>query len=147
MLNFLVIVHNATKGFNTMEIKLTEDGENLSVTINPVKKIKEDFNQKRMSVLNRAVGLLKEVNEVPTTVVEPSKQDTVGMVVTKTLACSSPKERMLMKKKINDILFEAEFHGSEQATGHIELSSYNPLYGVPVARATEQYSPSQFSTL
>jgi len=52
---------------------------------------------------------------------------------------------------IYDILFEAtcKFHGSEQTTGHIELSSYNPiiLYGAPAARAAEQYFSRQFSTL
>jgi len=55
---------------------------------------------------------------------------------------------MLTKKKINDILLEAEFHSSEQTTtGHIELSSYNPIHGAPVAKVAEQYFPSQFSTL
>ena len=99
-----------------------------------------------MSLLDRAVGILKEVNEAPTAA-ELFEEDAFGMVVAKTLARLSPQERMLMKKKINDILFEAEFHGSEQiTTGHIELSSYYPMYEAPVARAAEQYCSSQFST-
>ena len=93
-----------------------------------------------MSVLDRAVGILKEGNEGPSTAVELSEEDAFGMVVARTLARLSPRGR------INDILFEAEFHGSEQTTGHVELSSYNPIYGAPVARAAEQYFSSQFST-
>ena len=38
MLKFLVIVYNATKGFDTMKIKLTEDDENVSPAITPTKK-------------------------------------------------------------------------------------------------------------
>ena len=72
------------------------------------------------------------MNEAPTTAAELSEEDAFGMVVARTLARLSPRERMLTKKKINDILFEAEFLGSEQiTTGHIELSSYNPIYGAP----------------
>ena len=148
MLKFLVIVQTATKGFDTMKIKLTtEDDENESpAAMTPTKKTKEDLERKKMSLLDRAVGILKEVNEAPTAA-ELSEEDAFGMVVAKTLARLSPRERMLAKKKINDILFEAEFHGSEQiTTGHIELSSYNPMYGAPVARAAEQYCSSQFST-
>ena len=146
MLKFLIIVHNATKGFDTMKIKLTEDDENESPAITPTKKTKEDFDRKRMSVLDRAVGILQEVNEAPATAAELSEEDAFGMVVARTLARLSPRVRMLTKKKINDILFEAEFHGLEQTTGHIELSSYNPMYGAS-ARAAEQYFPNQFSTL
>ena len=151
MLKFLIIVHNATKGFDTMKITLPEDHENESPGITPTKKTKEDFDRKRMSVLDRAVGILKEVNEAPTTTAELSEEDAFGMVVARTLARLGPRERMLTKKKINDILFEAEFHVSEHTTGHMELSSqlssYNPMYVAPVARAAEQYFSNQFSTL
>jgi len=149
MLKFLVIVQNATKGFDTMKIKVTtEDNENESpATMTPTKKTKEDFDRKRMLLLDRAVGILKEVNEAPTPAAKLSEEYTFGMVVARTLARLRPRERILTKKKINDILFEAQFHGSEQiTTGHKELSSYNPKYGAPVARAAEQYFPSQFST-
>ena len=89
----------------------------------PTKKIKVDFDRKRMTLLDRAVGILKEVNEAPTTAAQLSEEDAFGMVVARTLPLLSPQERMLTKKTINDILFEAEFHGSEQiTTGHIELS-------------------------
>ncbi|XP_068707610.1 uncharacterized protein [Montipora foliosa] len=149
MLKFLIIVNNATKGFDTMKIKVTQDDENEfpPATMTP-KKTKVGFDRKRMTLLDRAVGILKEVNEAPTTAAELSEEDMFGMVVARTLARFSPQERMLTKKKINDILFEAEFHGSWQiTTGHIEFISYNPIYGAPVARAAEQYFPSQFSTL
>ena len=132
-----------------MKIKVTtEDDENDSpATMTPTKKTKEDLDRKRMSLLDRAVGILKEVNEAPTPAAELSEKDAFGMVVARTLARLSPRERMLTKKKINDILFETEFHGSEQiTTGRIELSSYNSTYGAPVARAAEQYFPGQFST-
>lgn len=146
MLKFLVIVHNSTKGFDTMKaIKVTEDDENESpATMTPMKKTKEDFNRKRMTLLDRAAG---EVNEAPATAAELSEEEAFGVVVARTLARLSTRKRMLTKKKINDILFEAEFHDSEQTTtGHVELSSYNPIYGAPLARAAE-YFPTQFSTL
>ncbi|XP_068742354.1 uncharacterized protein [Montipora capricornis] len=113
MLKFLIIVNNATKGFDTMKIKVTQDDENEfpPATMTP-KKTKVDFDHKRMTLLDRAVGILKEVNEAPTTAAELSEEDTFGMVVARTLARFSPQERMLTKKKINDILFEAEVHGS-----------------------------------
>ena len=148
-LKFLVIVHNATKGFDTMKaIKVTEDDENESpATMTPTKKTKEDFNRKRMTLLDRAVRVLKEVNEAPATAAELSEEEAFGVVVARTLARLSTRKRMLTKKKINDILFEAECHGSEQTTtGHVELSSYNPIYGAPLARAAE-YFLTQFSTL
>lgn len=69
----------------------------------------------RESLLDRAVGILKEVNEAPTPTVELSEEDTFGMVVAR-------------------CLFEAKFQ---------ELNSY-PTYGAPVARAAKQYFPSQF---
>lgn len=150
MLKLLFIVHNATKGFDTMKtVKVTKDDENESpATMTPTKKTKKDFDRKRMTLLDRAVGVLKEVNEAPATAAEFSEEEAFGLVVARTLARLSTRERMLTKKKINDILFEAEFHGSEQiTTGHLELSSYNPIYGAPVARAAEQYFPTQFPTL
>ena len=125
MLKFFIIVQNATKGFDTMKMKVAQDDENESppATMTPTKKTKEDFDRKRMTLLDRAVGILKGVNEAPTTAAELSEEDAFGMVVARTLARLSLRERMLMKKKINDILFEAEFHGSEQiTTGHrVEL--------------------------
>lgn len=139
MLKFLIIVNSATKGFDTMEVKSTEDAENESPAITPTKKTKGDLERKRMSVLDRAVGILKEVHEAPTTAPELTEEEAFGMVVARTLARLSPRERMLTKKKINDILFAAEFQGSEQGTGHVELSSYNPIYGAPVARPGEQF--------
>ena len=124
MLKFLIIVHNAPKGLDTMKVMLTEDDENESPAITPTKKTKKDFDRKKMSVLDRPVGILKEVNEAPATAAELSEEDAFGMVVARTLARLSPRVRMLTKKKINDILFETDFHaGSEQTTGHIELSS------------------------
>jgi len=73
MLKFLIIVHNATKGFDTMKIKVTEDDENeFPATMTPTKKTKEDFDRKRMKLLHRAVGILKKVNEAPTTAAELS---------------------------------------------------------------------------
>ena len=101
MLKFLVIVQNATKGFDTMKIKVTtEDDENDSpATMTPTKKTKEDLDRKRMSLLDRAVGILKEVNEAPTPAAELSEEDAFGMVVVRTLARLSPRERMLTKKK------------------------------------------------
>lgn len=87
------------------------------------------------------------MNEAPTTAAELSEEEAFRVVVARTLARLSTRERMLTKKKINDILFEAEFHGSEQTTtDHLELSSYNPIYGAPLARAAE-YFPTQFSPL
>ena len=46
MLKFLVILQTATKGFDTMKIKLTtEDDENESpATMTPTKKTKEDLD-------------------------------------------------------------------------------------------------------
>ena len=52
MLKFLVIVHNATKGFDTMKtIKVTEDDENeFPATMTPTQKTKEDFDRNRMTL-------------------------------------------------------------------------------------------------
>ena len=112
MLELLIIVHSATKGFDTMKIKLTEDDENEFPAINPTKKTKEDFDRKRMSVLDRAVGIiLKEVNEAPATAAELFEKDAFGMVVERTQARLSPRVRMLTKKKINNILFDTEVRG------------------------------------
>ena len=149
MLKFLVIVHSATKGLDTMKtIKVTEDDENESpATMTPTKKTKEDFDRKRVTVLDRAMGVLKEVNEVPATAAELSEEEAFGMVVARTSSLEYARKDAI-EGKINDILFEAEFHGSEQiTTGHLKLSSYNPIYGAP-SRAAEPYLPAhQFSTL
>ena len=68
MLKFLIIVNNATKGFDTMKIKVMQDDENEfpPTTMTPTKKTKVDFDRKRMTLLDRAVGILKEVNKAPT---------------------------------------------------------------------------------
>lgn len=66
MLKFLIIIHNATRSFDTMRIKLTKVQENESPAITLTKKTKEDFDQKRMSVVDSADWILK-VNEAPTT--------------------------------------------------------------------------------
>lgn len=143
MLKFLAIVHNATKGA-MKAIKVTEDDENESpATMTPTKKTKEDLNRKRMTLLDRVVVVLKEVNKAPARAAELSEEEALGVVVARTLARLSTGERMLTKQQINDILFEAEFHGSEQTTtGHLELSSYNPIYGAPLARAAEYFQLS-----
>jgi len=107
MLKFLIF-QNATKGFDTMKIKVTtEDDENESpATMTPTKTTKKDFDRMRMSLLNKAVAIFREVNELPTPAAELSEEDALVMVVARTLARLSPQERMLTKK-INDILFEA----------------------------------------
>ena len=88
MLKFFIIVQNATKGFDTMKMKVAQDDENESppATMTPTKKTKEDFDRKRMTLLDRAVGILKGVNEAPTTAAELSEEDAFGMVVARTLA-------------------------------------------------------------
>ena len=61
MLKFLVIVYNATKGFDTMKIKLTEDDENVSPATTPTKKIKEDCGKTERSKrsANNSSGTLR----------------------------------------------------------------------------------------
>ena len=90
MLKFLVIVQTATKGFDTMKIKLTtEDDENESpAAMTPTKKTKEDLERKKMSLLDRAVGILKEVNEAPTAA-ELSEEDAFGITAVK-ICCAKP---------------------------------------------------------
>lgn len=115
MLKLFFIVYNVIKGFDMMKmVKVMKDDENeFLVIMILMKKIKKDFDWKRMIFFDRVVGVLKEVNEVLVIVVEFFEEEVFGMVVVRILVCLSMWERMLMKKKINDILFEVEFYGLE----------------------------------
>lgn len=115
MLKLFFIVYNVIKGFDMMKmVKVMKDDENeFLVIMILMKKIKKDFDWKRMIFFDRVVGVLKEVNEVLVIVVEFFEEEVFGLVVVRILVCLSMWERMLMKKKINDILFEVEFYGLE----------------------------------
>ena len=132
LLKFLVIVNNGTKGFDTMKRPSTEDVEN-EENKTP-KKIKEELERKRLLVLDKAVGILTN----QTLAAALSEEEAFGMVVAKTLSRLSDRAKVLTKKRINDILFQAEFC-PEQATGQTG-PSYRSIYGT--AAGAKQYFPS-----
>lgn len=100
MLKFLIIVQNATKGFDIIKIKVkTEDDENKSpATMTPTKKTKTE--RECHSSMELCVGILKEVNEAPTPATELSEEDAFGMVVARTVARLSPRKKMLTSRQM-----------------------------------------------
>ena len=107
-------------------IEVVEDDNGISAAKTPKKMLRQEFEKKKMLVLNKAVGIVNEHKKAS----EPlSEEEHFGMIVAKTLARLSGKNKLLTKKKINDILFEAEFQ-QDQASGQFVLTemSYNQQY-------------------
>lgn len=114
---------------------MKRDPENTQDTENEWLRVGKNEGRptEKTQILDTAVSILQEPNEVPLKETEPtSEEDAFDIVVARTLSRLCPQDRLLTKKKINDVLFEAKYHASEQATAavHAELSSYNPMYGL-----------------
>ncbi|KAJ7377195.1 hypothetical protein OS493_030395 [Desmophyllum pertusum] len=128
---------STTKGFDTMKkaltsIEVVEDDNGISAAKTPKKMLRQEFEKKKMLVLNKAVGIVNEHKKAS----EPlSEEEHFGMIVAKTLARLSGKNKLLTKKKINDILFEAEFQ-QDQASGQ-NLHHQTALHWTPEEEANK----------
>ena len=93
--------------------------------------MKAEWEQKKLAMLDKAVSILSAEPKQPAT---PSEDETFGLLVAKTLSRLSDRQKILAKKKINDILFEAEM-------GNLGGGQFLPAFTMP---ATTQYCGEQF---
>ncbi|XP_028411663.1 uncharacterized protein LOC114534417 [Dendronephthya gigantea] len=91
-----------TKGFDSMQ---KEDGSK-PLPKKQKQKLKEDNEVKKMVLLDKAVSYLgAEQKQLSFT-----EEEHFGMLVAKTLTRLNPRQKILAKKRINDVLFDIEFH-------------------------------------
>ena len=144
-LKFLATINaniSNTKGYDTMNKASTscvtvEDGDEI-VTVKTPKKMRGEVERKKMLVLDKAVGILNE-HKKPTEPKQLTEEEHFGMLVAKTLARLSGRNKLITQKKISDVLFEAEIQATaNQENGQFGLTdlSYNQQYS---NRGGEQY--------
>ena len=128
-LKFLATINtnfSTTKGYNTMNKESTscetvEDGDEIA-TVKTPKKMRGEVEKKKMLVLDKAVGILTEHNKA-TEPKQLTEEDYFCMLVAKTLARLSGRNKLKMQKKISDVLVEAEI----QATANQENGQFGFL--------------------
>ena len=93
------------KGFDSM--KADDNTKPLHLAKSQKIKLKEDIEQKKMVLLDKAVNYLGADAQQKSF----TEEEHYGMTVAKTLTRLNPRQKILAKKKISDALFEVEFHG------------------------------------
>ena len=142
-LKFLATINtnvSNTKGYDTMNKASTscvtvEDADEIATVKSP-KKMRAEVEKKKMLVLDKAVGILNE-HKKTTEPKQLTEEKHFGMLVAKTLACLSGRNKLIMQKKISDVLFEAEIQATaNQENGQFGFTDllYNQQY-----RGGEQY--------
>ena len=89
-------------------------------------KLKEDNEVKKMMLLDKAVSYLGAEQNHPSF----TEEEHFGMLVAKTLTRLNPRQKILVKKRINDVLFDVEYHaqGAEVPLTHQFAHSEFNLY-------------------
>ena len=142
-LKFLATINtnvSHTKGYDTMNKASTscvtvEDTDEIA-TVKTPKKMRGEVEKKKMLVLDKAVGILNEHNKT-TEPKQLTEEEHFGMLVAKTLARLSGRNKLITQKKISHVLFEAEIQATaNQENGQFGFTdlSYNQQY-----RGGEQY--------
>ena len=134
-LNFLNVVSSTVKAVDRMDMNPSdafdpddaENSEPLPKERKTPKKMKEEMKQKGMMVVDKAMGVLNEVQQRPKLrSQEISEEEAFKMVVAKTLARLGEAGKILAKKRINDVLFEVELSHNRlpsQAGSEIQFTS------------------------
>ena len=95
-----------------------EDADEIA-TVTTAKKMRGEVERKKMLVLNKAVGILNE-HKKTTEFKQLTEEEHFGMLVAKTLARLSDRNKLITQKKISDVLFDAEI----QATANQENGQF-----------------------
>ena len=94
------------------------------------KKMRGEVERKKMLVLDKAVGILNEHNKT-TEPKQLTEEEYFGILVAKTLARLSGRNKLITQKKISDVLVEAEIQATANQengqSGFTDLS-YNQQY-------------------
>lgn len=90
------------------------------------------MEDKKLLVLDKAMGVLNEARQLPKQgIQEISEEEAFGMVVAKTLAGLGKAEKILAKKRINDVLFEVEYNHNRLPSAGSEMQ-FTGLHGQPM---------------
>ena len=140
-LNFLnVVVSSTVKAVDSMDMNPSdafdpddaENSEPLPKERKNPEKMKEEMEQKRMMVLDKAMGVLSEAQQRPKLrSQEISEEEAFGKVVAKTVARLREAEKILAKKRINDVLFEVDFNHNRLPSQGSE-TQFTSLHGQPM---------------